>query len=84
MGRYPPVQRVTPRLVRFFGFGLWARFHQAWGNVFLAASTLPFVQRCAGSLGRLSRAMGCPGGIYVPVFLGKVPESGAEEGWSPE
>ena len=23
MGRYPPVQRVTPRLVRFFGFGLW-------------------------------------------------------------
>ncbi len=22
MGRYPPVQRVTPRLVRFFGFGL--------------------------------------------------------------
>jgi len=22
MGRYPPVQRATPRLVRFFGFGL--------------------------------------------------------------
>jgi len=34
------MQRVTPRLVRFFGFGLWARFHQAWGDVFLAASNL--------------------------------------------
>jgi hypothetical protein len=40
MGRYPPVRRVTPRLVRFFGFGLRARFHQAWGDVFLAASNL--------------------------------------------
>ena len=45
--------------------------------------SLPYVRRCAGSWGA-SRAMGCPGGIYIPVFLGKVSESGAEEGWRPE
>ena len=32
MGRYPPVQRVTPRLVRFFGFGLWGPIPSGLGR----------------------------------------------------
>jgi hypothetical protein len=46
----------------------------------VGVGSFPFIRRCAGSWGA-SRAIGCPGGIYVPVFLGKVAESVAEEGW---
>jgi hypothetical protein len=55
MGRYPPVQRVTPRLVRFFGFGPWGPIPSGWGDVFLAASNLSASRpkRCAVfSIGR--------------------------------
>jgi hypothetical protein len=32
MGRYPPVQHVTPRLVRFFGFSLWGPIPSGLGR----------------------------------------------------
>jgi hypothetical protein len=32
MGRYPAVQRVTPRLVRFFGLGLWGPIPSGLGR----------------------------------------------------